>query len=84
MYAVYQELFAKLTRIASIATDMFVGRERFATVLLMRLTETVILWLSDDQNFWGEIEEGPRPLGPFGLQQVNYKINQNLYFFVSI
>ncbi|THG22808.1 hypothetical protein TEA_025653 [Camellia sinensis var. sinensis] len=64
-----QELFAKLTRIASIASDMFVGRERFATILLMRLTETVILWLSDDQTFWEEIEEGPRPLGPLGLQQ---------------
>lgn len=49
---------------------MFVGRERFATILLMRLTETIILWLSDDQSFWEEIEEGPRPLGPFGLQQV--------------
>ncbi|KAL7164015.1 hypothetical protein ACSBR2_040010 [Camellia fascicularis] len=66
---IYQELFAKLTRIASIASDMFVGRERFATILLMRLTETVILWLSDDQSFWEEIEEGPRPLGPLGLQQ---------------
>ncbi|KAK3038614.1 hypothetical protein RJ639_027277 [Escallonia herrerae] len=66
---VYQELFAKLTRIASIASDMLVGRERFATILLMRLTETVILWLSDDQSFWEEIEEGPRPLGPLGLQQ---------------
>ncbi|KAM5566613.1 exocyst complex component EXO84A [Rosa sericea] len=66
---ILQELFAKLTRMANIATDMFVGRERFATILLMRLTETVILWLSDDQNFWAEIEEGPRPLGPLGLQQ---------------
>lgn len=66
---IYQELFAKLTRIASIASDMFVGRERFATILLMRLTETVILWLSDDQGFWEEIEVGPRPLGPLGLQQ---------------
>ena len=65
-----QELFAKLTRIASIASDMFVGRERFATMLLMRLTETVILWLSDDQSFWEEIEAGPTPLGPLGLQQV--------------
>lgn len=60
----------KLTRIASIATDMFVGRERFATVLLIRLLETVILWLSNDQNFWEEIEAGPQPLGPLGLQQV--------------
>ncbi|XP_038884320.1 exocyst complex component EXO84A [Benincasa hispida] len=66
---IFQVLFAKLTRIASMATEMFVGRERFATVLLMRLTETVILWLSEDQAFWEEIEEGPRPLGPFGLQQ---------------
>ncbi|KAL6351291.1 hypothetical protein AAG906_035083 [Vitis piasezkii] len=62
-------IFAKLTQIASIATDMFVGRERFATILLMRLTETVILWLSDDQSFWGEIESGPKPLSTFGLQQ---------------
>ncbi|KAF5746664.1 exocyst complex component EXO84A [Tripterygium wilfordii] len=67
---VFQELFAKLTRMASLATDMFVGRERFATVLLMRLTETVILWLSNDQGFWEEIEEGPKPLGPLGLQQL--------------
>ncbi|KAK0574685.1 hypothetical protein LWI29_027360 [Acer saccharum] len=48
---------------------MFVGRERSATILLMRMTETVILWLSEDQSFWVEIEEGPKPLGPLGLQQ---------------
>ncbi|OVA03672.1 hypothetical protein BVC80_1097g13 [Macleaya cordata] len=66
---IFQELFAKLNRMASIAADMFVGRERFATLLFMRLTETVILWLSDDQSFWDDIEEGARPLGAFGLQQ---------------
>ncbi|KAL0562175.1 hypothetical protein IC582_002627 [Cucumis melo] len=66
---IFQELFVKLSRIASMAADMFVGRERFATLLLMRLTETVILWLSGDQSFWDDIEEGPRPLGPLGLQQ---------------
>lgn len=66
---IYQELFSKLTRIAGITSDLFVGRERFATMLLMRLTETIILWLSDDQTFWEEIENGPRPLGPLGLQQ---------------
>lgn len=73
----FQELFMKLTRMASIATDMFIGRERFATVLLMRLTETVILWLSDDQTFWEEIEEGPKPLGPLGLQQVYMYIQED-------
>ncbi|XP_027124545.1 exocyst complex component EXO84B isoform X1 [Coffea arabica] len=67
--AVFQELYAKLNRMAFLAADMFVGRERFATLLLMRLTETVILWLSEDQTFWDDIQEGPRPLGPLGLQQ---------------
>lgn len=66
---IFQELFEKLTTMASIATDMFVGRERFATILLMRLTETVILWLSDDQSFWEEIAQGETALGPLGLQQ---------------
>ncbi|XP_028790901.1 LOW QUALITY PROTEIN: exocyst complex component EXO84B-like [Neltuma alba] len=66
---IFQELYIKLNRMANIAADMFVGRERFATLLLMRLTETVVLWLSGDQSFWDDIEEGPRPLGPLGLQQ---------------
>ncbi|KAK2969960.1 hypothetical protein RJ640_008300 [Escallonia rubra] len=67
---IFQVLYEKLNRMAIIAADMFVGRERFATLLLMRLTETVILWLSEDQSFWDDIEEGPRPLGPLGLQQL--------------
>lgn len=54
------------------ASDVFVGKDRFATILLMRLTETVILWLSDDQSFWEDIEQGPKTLGPYGLQQVFY------------
>ncbi|CAK9146065.1 unnamed protein product [Ilex paraguariensis] len=66
---IFQDLYAKLNRIATIAAEMFVGRERFATALLMRLTETVIVWLSEDQSFWDDIEEGTRPLGPLGLQQ---------------
>ncbi|KAB2060304.1 hypothetical protein ES319_A10G007900v1 [Gossypium barbadense] len=67
---IFQELYAKLNRMASLAADMFVGRERFATSLLMRLTESVIICLSEDQSFWDDIEEGPRPLGPLGLQQL--------------
>ncbi|CAN1357426.1 Exocyst complex component EXO84A [Linum perenne] len=67
---IFQLLFTKITNLASTATDVFVGRERFATVLLMRLMETIILWLSDDQALWEEIEQGAKPLGPFGLQQL--------------
>ncbi|XP_077219648.1 exocyst complex component EXO84B-like [Tasmannia lanceolata] len=66
---IFQDLFIKSNTIATIAADIFIGRERFVTLLLMRLTETVILYLSDDQSFWDDIEEGPRPLGPLGLQQ---------------
>ncbi|XP_043695588.1 exocyst complex component EXO84B-like [Telopea speciosissima] len=68
--SIFQELFLKLNRMAIAAADMFVGRERFANILFMRLAETVILWLSDDQAFWEEIEAGPKALGPFGLQQL--------------
>ncbi|KAL6140507.1 hypothetical protein ACLB2K_058806 [Fragaria x ananassa] len=66
---IFQELFVKLSRMTSIAADMFVGRERFMTLLFMRLTETVILWLSEDQSFWDDIEDGPRPLGPLGCMK---------------
>lgn len=67
---IFRELFFKLSTMASIAAEMFAGKERFATLLMMKLTETVILWLSQDQSFWDDIEEGPRPLGPLGLQQL--------------
>lgn len=44
-------------------------------VLLMRLTETLVIWLSEDQDFWDAIEEGEYRLGPIGLQQVrSYRI----------
>ena len=66
----FQELYFKLNTMASIAAEMFVGKERFATLLLMKLTETIILWLSQDQSFWDDIEDGPKPLGPLALQQV--------------
>nr|DAD45619.1 TPA_asm: hypothetical protein HUJ06_003849 [Nelumbo nucifera] len=77
---IFQDLFLKLNRMASIAADMFVGRERFATLLLMRLTETVILWLSNDQSFWDDIEDGPRPLGSLGLQQFYLDMKFVIYF----
>lgn len=75
-----QELFAKLCSFARLASDMFVGRERFSTLLLIRLTETVILWLSDEQSFWEEIEHGPKPLGPFGLRQFYLDLQFVIHF----
>ena len=66
-----QDLFRKLKRMATIAADMFVGRERFASLLMMKVLQTFISLISDDQEFWEVIENGPRPLGPLGLQQVD-------------
>ena len=45
-----------------------------AVVLLMRLIETLVIWLSEDQDFWDAIEDGDTRLGPVGLQQVRYLI----------
>ncbi|XP_057535709.1 exocyst complex component EXO84B-like [Amaranthus tricolor] len=67
---IFRELYFKLNTMAIIAAEMFVGKERFATLLLMKLTETIILWLSQDQSFWDDIEDGPKPLGPLALQQL--------------
>ncbi|KAF9625312.1 hypothetical protein IFM89_021251 [Coptis chinensis] len=66
----------------SIAIDMFVGRKRFVTLLLMRLIETVILYLSNDQSFWEDIKDGQWPLGPLGLQQF-YLDMKFVYHFSS-
>lgn len=57
------------------------GRERFTTLLLIRLTETVILWLSDEQSFWEEIEHGQKPLGPFGLRQVSFLLSSTIFLY---
>ncbi|GER54444.1 exocyst complex component 84B, partial [Striga asiatica] len=62
-----------------------VFQERFATILLIRLAETVILWFSEDQNFWDELETGERTLGPLGLQQVSIFVPfSNLFPYLSL
>jgi hypothetical protein len=38
--------------------------------LLARLTETVVMWLSEEQEFWDVFEDESVPLKPLGLQQV--------------
>eukprot|EP00249_Psilotum_nudum_P020293 c27639_g1_i1 orf=288-2651(+) len=65
----FQALFLKLSKLALVAADVLPGRERLVILLLMRLTETVMMWLLDDQDFWGDIEGGPVTLGSTGLQQ---------------
>eukprot|EP00249_Psilotum_nudum_P020963 c27915_g2_i1 orf=912-3290(-) len=66
---IFQELFGKLNKLAHVGLDILAGRERFAALLLMRIVETFLIWLSDDQEFWEDMEDSLRPLGAIGLQQ---------------
>ncbi|KAL7131281.1 hypothetical protein ABFS83_13G187800 [Erythranthe nasuta] len=66
----FQALFGKLQQLAAVAGDVLLGREKIQKVLLARLTETVVMWLSDEQEFWGVLEHNSAPLRPVGLQQL--------------
>jgi len=63
-------LFAKLQQLAIVAGDVLIGKDKIHKILLARLTETVVMWLSDEQEFWGVLEDISAPLQPLGLQQV--------------
>ena len=65
-----QALFSKLQQLATVAGDVLLGKEKIQKILLARLTETVVMWLSDEQEFWGVLEDDSAPLQPLGLQQV--------------
>ncbi|KAM7271576.1 hypothetical protein ACFE04_030790 [Oxalis oulophora] len=66
----FQALFAKLQQLATVAGDVLLGKEKLHKILLARLTETVVMWLSDEQEFWGVLEDDSIPLKPHGLQQL--------------
>ncbi|GFS45028.1 hypothetical protein Acr_00g0093720 [Actinidia rufa] len=65
----FQALFGKLQQLATVAGDVLLGREKIQKILLARLTETVVMWLSEEQEFWGVLEDDSAPLQPPGLQQ---------------
>ena len=52
------------------AGDVLLGKEKIQKILLARLTETVMMWLSEEQEFWDVFEGESVPLSPLGLQQV--------------
>ncbi|XP_015880504.2 exocyst complex component EXO84C [Ziziphus jujuba] len=66
----FQALFAKLQQLATVAGDVLLGKEKIQKILLARLTETVVMWLSDEQEFWGVFEDDSGSLQPFGLKQL--------------
>ncbi|CAN1282022.1 Exocyst complex component EXO84C [Linum perenne] len=66
----WQALFAKLQQFATVAGDVLLGREKIQKLLLARLTETVVMWLSDEQEFWGVFEDKSVPIKALGLQQL--------------
>ncbi|KAI7733199.1 hypothetical protein M8C21_006163 [Ambrosia artemisiifolia] len=67
----FQALFGKLQQLATVAGDVLLGKEKIQKVLLARLTETVVMWLmSNDEDFWGVLENQVSKLHPQGLQQL--------------
>ena len=64
-----QALFARLQQLASVAGNVLLGKEKIQKVLLSRLTETVVMWLSEEQDFWDVFEDDSVELQPSGLQQ---------------
>ncbi|KNA05317.1 hypothetical protein SOVF_191440 [Spinacia oleracea] len=76
----FQALFARLQQLATVAGDVLLGKEKLQKVLLARLTETIVMWLSDEQEFWGVFEDESVPLKPSGLQQLTL----DMHFTVEI
>ncbi|KAL0905540.1 hypothetical protein M5K25_023967 [Dendrobium thyrsiflorum] len=66
----FQALFARLQQLASVAGNVLRGKEKLQKNLLSRLTETVVMWLSAEQEFWDVFEDETIQLQPFGLQQL--------------
>lgn len=82
MSLLMQALFSKLQQLAIIAGDVLLGKEKLQKILLARLTETVIIWLSNEQEFWSAFEDESTPLQPFGLQQVR-RFSSNTLMYLS-
>uniref|UniRef100_A0A0D9X0G8 Exocyst component Exo84 C-terminal domain-containing protein n=1 Tax=Leersia perrieri TaxID=77586 RepID=A0A0D9X0G8_9ORYZ len=76
----FQALFVKLRQLASVAGDVLLGKEKIQKVLLSRLTETVVMWLSNEQEFWDVFEDESIKLRPSGLQQLIL----DMHFIVEI
>ncbi|KAB5525308.1 hypothetical protein DKX38_023057 [Salix brachista] len=76
----FQALFAKLQQLATVAGDVLLGKEKIQKILLARLTETVMMWLSEEQEFWDVFEDESVPLCPLGLQQLIF----DMHFTVEI
>lgn len=78
-----QALFGKLQQLATVAGDVLLGKEKIQKVLLARLTETVVIWLSDEHEFWGVLEDKSARLQSIGLQQVHFVITFITYTYIK-
>ncbi|RZC88472.1 hypothetical protein C5167_016280 [Papaver somniferum] len=76
----FQALFSKFQQLATVAGDVLLGKEKIQKILLSRLTETVVMWLSDEQEFWDVFKDETHPLQPLGLQQLIL----DMHFIVEI
>lgn len=78
-----QALFGKLQQLATVAGDVLLGKDKIQKVLLARLTETVVIWLSDEHEFWGVLEDKSARLQSIGLQQVHFMMTCIPYIHIN-
>ncbi|WOL18121.1 exocyst complex component EXO84C isoform X1 [Canna indica] len=76
----FRGLFGRLQQLTSVAGDVLLGKEKIQKVLLSRLTETVVMWLSEEHEFWDVFEDESVQLQPLGLQQLIL----DMHFIVEI
>ena len=80
-WSMVQQLFFKLNKLNHVAADVLAGRDRMIVMLLMKFVETFVVFISNDQFFWEEMENGAKPIGQIGLRQVC--VSQSSYIFAS-
>ena len=55
-WSMVQQLFFKLNKLSHVAADVLAGRDRMIVMLLMKFVETFVVFISNDQFFWEEMD----------------------------
>ena len=67
-----QDFFNRLQELAGVARYALRGKEKVQKVFIARLAETVVMWLSEEQEFWEVFSDDSVQPMPSGLQQVRF------------
>ncbi|XP_078438305.1 LOW protein: exocyst complex component-like protein [Wolffia australiana] len=76
----FQEFFVRLQELATVAKEALHGKEKVQKVFVARLAETVVMWLSDEQEFWEVFEDESVQVLPSALQQMVF----DMHFLIEV